>query len=123
MKRNGIAWFVYIIIGLGVIGLAAQLFSNPGNLLKSLFVTSMIILGILGVIYFFFHRKKASSRSEMRKYRQAVRQSKAKYNNAQFNKQSFIRNQRASKRRNNRRPSHLRVIDGNKSKEKNRTPY
>lgn len=121
MKNNTFTWIVYIIIGLGLFGLASQLISNPGNLLRGLLMTVIIGLLVFSLLYFFIFRRKAAS-NEMKKYQQAVKQSKAKYKNNQ-NESSIIRNKKSTNRKLNRRVSHLRVIDGNKSKEKNRTTF
>lgn len=131
MARNKWSILFYVIIGLGVIGLFSQLFTQPGRFFTSIFTTVGIGLAIFAVIYFVFLKKKAPS-NEMKKYKKAVRQSKAKYkqNNTHFVNSS--KTKLASKKqqpnlikrnRTKRSAVHLRVIEGNKAKRKDRASF
>lgn len=53
----------------------------------------------------------------MKKYKQAVKQSKAKYGKANYKTHP---SKPAMKKKRSRRVAHLRVIDGNKDKKKDR---
>lgn len=73
---------------------------------------------IFAAIYFLVLRQRPSS--EMKKYKQAVKQSKMKYKTSP---QSPVRssnkpNSLSSRKRSRKRATHLRVIEGNKSKKK-----
>lgn len=117
MVRNKFTTFVYIIIGLAIIGLFSQLFTNTANFFMNIFITLGIAAIIFAICYFFLFRNRTSS-SDMKKYKQAVKQSKIKHkaNTPQVNTQQATVKKRFSKKR----PNHLRVIDGNKSKRKKR---
>ncbi|MGM8365111.1 SA1362 family protein [Virgibacillus sp. W0181] len=122
MGRNKFTFLVYVILGLAGIGLITQLFGNTKNFLANVFVMIGMGLAVFAVIYFIFLRKRPGSNSEMKKYRKAVKQSKTKYKMHQdknYKKKSPI--QAKQKRRMSKRPSHLRVIDG--KKEKDRATY
>lgn len=101
--------FIYCLIGFAAIGLGYQLFVNPTTIIKtiSIFVFSGIVLYILARIIF----ARQGNNAEMRKYKQAVRQSQLKY-------QKSATKPRQPKQRKplRRRASHLRVIDGRKPK-------
>ncbi|MFA1821562.1 SA1362 family protein [Virgibacillus oceani] len=123
MSGNKIATLVYIIIGLAVIGLISQLFTNTVGFLTNILVMLAIGLAIFGVIYFVFLRKKSPS-NDAKKYKQAVKQSKTKYKNQNPNRSSMTKNKKPqpvqSRKKLHKRASHLRVIDGNKSNPKDR---
>src|SRR5690625_7818796 len=72
--------FIYVLIGFAVIGLGYQLFVNPTTLIKtmSIFVFSGVILYILARIIF----SRQGNNEEMRKYKQAVKQSQLKYSHS-----------------------------------------
>jgi Tfp pilus assembly protein PilO len=118
MSGNKIATLVYIIIGLAVIGLISQLFTNTIGFLTNIFVMLAVGLAIFGVIYFVFLRKKSPS-TDAKKYKQAVKQSKAKYKSQNTNRPATVKNKKTqpvqSRKKLHKRASHLRVIDGNKS--------
>ncbi|HLR66432.1 SA1362 family protein [Virgibacillus alimentarius] len=123
MARNKLTFLVYIIIGLALIGVVTQLYSNATSFLANLFLMIGIGVAVFAAIYFLFLRNRAPS-NDMKKYKKAVKQSKAKY------KQRRNPNIKTSTRKNlqslqvkkkpSRRASHLRVIEGNKSKKKKR---
>lgn len=124
MGRSKFSWIVYGIISLALIGIVYQLLTNTVGLFKSLFI--MIAVGsiIFTAIYFIFLKKRAPS-NDMKKYKQAVKQSKLKYK--QNNEASSFKNrnrQTTLKRRlARRRAPHLRVIQGSKPKQKDRTTF
>ncbi|WP_217586684.1 DUF378 domain-containing protein [Lentibacillus saliphilus] len=123
MKRRGISILIYGIIGLAAIGLVSQLFGNTAAFLSQIvFMVGMAALFLL-VFYFIFVRKRPPS-DEAKKYKQAVKQSKIKYRQGQqmTDDTSGRRNASGAKQKKptKRRASHLRVIDGNKSKRKKR---
>lgn len=110
---------IYLIIGLAVIGVVVQLLTNTISFLQSLLIMIGISILILGVIYLIFFKNRISG-DKMKKYKKAVKQSKAKYGRPS-SKTNFSTNRKQvskSKKRSKKRPTHLRVIDGNKSKKK-----
>lgn len=123
MVRNKLSILVYVIIGLAVIGIFSQLLTNTSSFITNLFFMVGIGVAISAAIYFIFLRKKAPS-DDMKKYKQAVKQSKTKY------KQQTSPNLKSStkkhvqplqmKKKTTKRAGHLRVIEGNKSKRKKR---
>ncbi|WP_164668638.1 SA1362 family protein [Virgibacillus doumboii] len=122
MLRNKFSVVVYTIIGLAVIGVIAQLFTNTASFLGNIMMMLGFGVAVFAVIYFIFLRKRAPS-NDSKKYKQAVKQSKAKYKNHTSipSNSSAKRTQPLQmKKKLNKRASHLRVIDGNKSKRKNR---
>lgn len=121
MGRNKFSVLVYILIGLAVIGVISQLLTNTADFLSSLFLMVAIGAAIFAAIYFIFLRKKAPS-NDMKKYKQAVKQSKAKYQQQSHTsiKSSTKKDAQLPKKKSSRRAGHLRVIEGSKSKRKNR---
>ncbi|WP_246187537.1 SA1362 family protein [Ornithinibacillus caprae] len=119
---NKLSTFIYIIIGLAAIGLISQLFTNTVDFLLNILIMVGFGAAIFAVVYFLFLKKRAPS-TDMKKYKQAVRQSKTKYkqNTSMNMKPSQHRSQQVPiKKKIKKRPNHLRVIDGNKSKRKKR---
>lgn len=123
MSRSKFSIVVYAIIALGVIGFVTQFFANPFSILKSLLM--MVVVGIIvfALIYFLFLRNRTNT-SHMRKYNKAVKQSQLKYQNknAQRN-QTNLNRQGLMRKRKNKNAPHLRVIEGNKSKRRNRATF
>lgn|SRR5690554_5598978 len=119
MSSNKIATLVYIIIGLAAIGLVSQLFTNTIGFLTNIIVMLALGLAIFGIIYLVFFRKKSPS-TDAKKYKQAVKQSKAKYQRHNQNRSAMTKNKKPqtlqSKKKLHKRASHLRVIDGNRNK-------
>ncbi|KKE80651.1 hypothetical protein NSA56_11095 [Oceanobacillus caeni] len=128
MVRNKWSILFYVIIGLGVIGIVSQLFTQPGKFVMSILTTIFFGLVIFAVIYFVFLRKKAPS-NEMKKYKKAVRQSKAKYksDNVRATQAAKLTSKKQpnpiKKNRSRRSAGHLKVIDGNKTKRKDRASF
>lgn len=128
MARNKWSILFYVIIVFGIIGLFSQLFTQPGKFLSSIIISVIIGLAIFAVIYFVFMKNKAPS-NDMKKYKKAVRQSKAKYkkDNTQLANHTKFTNQKKpdliKRNRTKRSASHLKVIEGNKSKRKDRASF
>ena len=129
MKRSKTAILVYLIVGLAVIGLFSQLFGNTKNFLLNIFVMIGVAVIIFGVFYYFISRKRGTS-DETKKYKQAVKQSKQKYqqNPSPRKAEDYPRGKKTTKstainRKGKKRATHLRVIEGNKSKGKDRATF
>ncbi|AUJ26292.1 SA1362 family protein [Virgibacillus dokdonensis] len=126
MKRKSISIAVYMIIGLATIGLLTQLFTKPANLINNMFISIGFGVVLFAIIYFVFIRKKSSS-NEMKKYKQAVKQSKAKYHQQKpAYKANATKQQPTSptlRKKKHKRAAHLRVIEGNKHKRKDRASF
>lgn len=128
MARNKFSIIVYAIIGLAIIGVVSQLFSNPSALFKNILIMIGMAVVIFAVFYFIFSKKGISKNNdEMKKYKQAVKQSQRKYKSSNVNQIVNNKAKRHSqlKKKNKRRASHLRVINGTggKQSEKNEPYY
>lgn len=122
--RNKLSVGVYIIIGLAVIGLISQLFTNTANFLTQIFIMIGVGVAIFAAIYFLFLRNSNSNNADdMKKYRQAVKQSKRKYTKKNAPTVNKGQHSRPGAKKVHRQVSHLRVIEGNKSKRKNRANF
>ncbi|WP_212925997.1 SA1362 family protein [Oceanobacillus sp. J11TS1] len=121
MRSKAVSIFVYLIIAFAAFGLFSQLFGNTVAFLSRLFISVFIGAAIFGLIYFFLMRRQPSGRQtdNMKKYKQAVKQSKSKYGHHKAVK-TVSHQKSPQKKRNPKRASHLRVIDGSKAKKKNR---
>lgn len=120
MKRKKTAYLFYIIIALAVFGVITQLFGNTRNFLMGIVTMLGFAVAIFALLYFVVNRPRGSS-DEMKKYKQAVKQSRSKYQQATPKKPTtvpFANQKTVRTRKGKRRPSHLRVIEGNKSKTK-----
>lgn len=124
MGRNKFSWIVYVIISLALVGLVYQLLTNTVGLFKNLFIMVAVGSIVFAAIYFIFLKKRAPS-DDMKKYKQAVKQSKLKYNQNTETSTFKNRNRQTTLRRrlSRRRAPHLRVIQGTKPKEKDRTTF
>ncbi|ENH97447.1 hypothetical protein J416_05523 [Gracilibacillus halophilus YIM-C55.5] len=125
MFQRKSAWLLYILIGLAIVGFTVSMFNNPGILIKNLLISLLIGAVIFGLIYYFFIYRRMTSNNELKKYRQAVKQSKQKYGKRPkanpVSKPSNIRKKPSIKNKPSRKHApHLRVIDGNKQKKKDR---
>ncbi|SFL82664.1 hypothetical protein SAMN04487943_104183 [Gracilibacillus orientalis] len=126
MNRNIGSIVVYALIGLAVFGFISFLITDTLGLLKFLFISLLIGAAMFGLVYFFFLRRRTPN--ELRKYRKAVKQSKQKYKYQQNNNRmqpSPIKHNVATKKsprplKTRKNHTHLRVIEGNKQKKKNR---
>lgn len=115
---------VYTIIGLAIIGVVTQLFGNTASFLANILTMLGIGVAVFALIYFLVLRKPNTT-NDAKKYKQAVKQSKAKYNQQQNKPITSSKRSQSFpvKKKSNKRASHLRVIDGNKSKRKNRASF
>ncbi|MBM7597987.1 uncharacterized membrane protein YuzA (DUF378 family) [Virgibacillus halotolerans] len=112
------------IIGLAAVGLITQLFTNTMSFFTSIFIMIGVGIVIFAVIYFVFLNKKPTP-NEMKKYKKAVKQSKAKYKQEKPANYTVNANKKQGiqKKKRGKRPTHLRVIDGNKPKGKDRASF
>lgn len=118
MKNSFVRFIIYGIIGLAVLGLIMQLVNNTSNFLFSTLTSIIFGLAIFGLLYYFVLGRRNNS-SDDKKYKQAVKQSHSKY--ATHKSAPKNRSQtKISPIKRKKRPNHLRVIDGNKTKSKNR---
>lgn len=122
MVRNKMSVLIYMLIGLAVIGIVSQLFTNTINFFTTIFITLGIGIAVFAVFYFVFLRKRTPS-NDMKKYKKAVKQSKAKYKQPSQTATANNKQQAQIKRKVNKRAPHLRVIDGNKHKKKDRASF
>lgn len=125
MARKIFPALIFSIIGLAVIGLVSQLFTNTVSFFTNIFVMLGIGIVLFAVFYVVFIRKRAPS-NDMKKYKNAVKQSKAKYKETSSSNHTAISNKKHSatqKKKWSKRAPHLRVIDGNKSKGKDRATF
>ncbi|RKQ16142.1 hypothetical protein D8M05_08015 [Oceanobacillus bengalensis] len=118
------AFLFYVIIGLALVGLATQLITSPGSFIKGIFITIGFGVAIFAFIYFVLLRKRAPS-NDMKKYKKAVQQSKAKYKDRGNSTKVTPKKQPnlIKKKRTKRTSNHLRVIEGNKTKGKDRATF
>ncbi|RLL48102.1 hypothetical protein D8M04_02165 [Oceanobacillus piezotolerans] len=126
MARNKLSLLFFVIIGFAIVGLFTQLFTNPGGFFKNILIMVGIGVVIAAIIYFVMTRSKTST-NDMKKYKKAVRQSKAKYKaDKPVSFKSATNKKQASpikKKRTKRSTNHLRVIEGNKTKRKDRASF
>ncbi|WP_051255248.1 SA1362 family protein [Pontibacillus marinus] len=118
---------IYAIVGLGIIGFGYKLFTDTSSLFTELLIGALVAVLIVGAVYFFLSRRNGGNSDEMKRYRQAVRQSKKKYGQTQSSKfsskmkPSTIKSKVTTKQKQMKKDTpQLRVIEGNKSKKKNR---
>lgn len=126
MGRSKFTIVVYFVIVLAIIGVVSQLFTSPGSFLKGILITLGMAVILFGVLYYFLSRKNGSNSKELKKYKQAVKQSNAKYKE---NKHIFTQKTEGNKtstkqpshpKKKSRKRAHLRVIDGYKDKDKDK---
>ena len=124
MARKIFPALIAAIIGLAAIGLVTQLFTNTVSFFTSIFIMIGVGIVIFALFYFVFLNKRAPS-NEMKKYKKAVKQSKAKYKQAKPSNYTGNTNKKpvSHKKKRSKRAPHLRVIDGNKSKGKDRASF
>lgn len=121
MLRNKTSLIFYALIGLAVFGFIASLIDNPIGLIISLVISLAIGGAIFGLIYFFFFRNRGTD--ELKKYRKAVKQSKQRYKNKNTSRSMASPSMKKTniiKKKKRKDVPHLRVIEGNKNKKKNR---
>ena len=121
MRANKVPIIMYVVIALAVVGLISALIVDTAGLITSIFTSLLIGALLFGAIYLFFIKRKRSD--ELTKYRKAVKQSKRKYNtNTKRTSMPTSLNMSSMKLSNSNRKDapHLRGIEGNKGKKKNR---
>src|SRR5690625_2726523 len=115
LRRNKLQVFMYIIIGLAIIGVISSFVSSPSKFIVSIFMMIGVAFVVFMIFSFIVNKKSPQSSNEMKKYRKAVKQSKAKYSNQ---RNSQIKKEKApsshTRGRRSRRASHLTVIEGKK---------
>ncbi|RWZ60102.1 hypothetical protein EQV77_02075 [Halobacillus fulvus] len=134
--RNWMTPVIYILMALAAFFVGLQLISNTTGFLSSIIMMIGIAVLVYGAIYFIFLRNRGyggggKSSNEMKKYKQAVKQSKQKYKQTTpVIKKSPVAKaaskpsggfSKKPKRRNS--APHLRVIEGSKNKDKNRASF
>ncbi|MFC4022816.1 SA1362 family protein [Oceanobacillus longus] len=127
MGRSKFSIVIYLIIGLAVVGLFSQLLGNTVNFLTNILLMVVVGAAIFGLLYFFVLRKRGPSNTDdMKKYKQAVKQSKSKYKQPKKPSNVATASTKAvipPKKKRSKRASHLRVIEGNKPKGKDRASF
>ncbi|GIO27487.1 SA1362 family protein [Ornithinibacillus bavariensis] len=120
MRKGKASFIIYGLIILAAIGIVWNLVTNPAGFLTNILMMVIMGLVLFGILYFVVFGRRGSS-SEEKKYKQAVRQSKSKYTQNRNTVQTYQNQQPSTiKKKNKKRPNHLRVIDGNKAKRKKR---
>lgn len=115
-QRSVLFYFVAVIAS---IGLLAWIMKEPGNLIKTLLITAVVATVIFFIARAIMrHRMGGDNHDEMRKYRRAVKQSQKKYE-SYYPSTNAKRMQSRKQVKRRRRPSHLKLIKGNKSADKN----
>src|SRR5690625_4532938 len=116
LRRNKLQVFMFVIVGLAIIGVISSFISSPSKFIVSIFMMIGVAFVVFMIFSFIVNRRSPQSNDEMKKYRKAVKQSKAKYNKKPTN--SHIRKSKDSsshvKGRRYKRASHLTVIEGRK---------
>jgi hypothetical protein len=128
MRGSWSSLLFFILIGLGIIGLIAVLWSNPIALLEKLLIGGLIVGGIFGLYKWL---SKGKSPNESQAYRRAVRQSKKRKKSSSTrhvprstSKLTVIPTRSIKKKRpsldrlKHKGHGHLTVIDGKKKKRK-----
>lgn len=128
MFRHKFSVWIYILLGIAIIGLGSKLLTNPTGFIMNILIIAGVGALIYGAIYFFIIRKRTTD--DLKKYKKAVKQSKKKYKNQQTKKastaNSIQKNQHVLKRKKIAKKTdapHLRVIEGKKQKRKDRATF
>lgn len=112
-------WIIGGIFLLAVVGLGSYLFTNPAGLLKQLV---FMVIGVAAILLIFrLWSNRSQSGRERNAFAKAARQSKlrAKRRKVQTKAKSHLRNRPLRKRS----TAHLTVIEGKKSKKKDRAIF
>lgn len=128
MFRHKFSVWIYIILGIAIIGLGSKLLTNPTGFIMNILIIAGLGALIYGAIYFFIIRKRTTD--DLKKYKKAVKQSQKKYKNQQIKKtstaNSIKKSQPVLKRKKISKKTdvpHLTVIDGKKQKRKDRATF
>src|SRR5690625_1117365 len=116
LRRNKLQVFMFVIVGLAIIGVISSFVSSPSRFLVSIFMMIGVAFVVFMIFSFIVNRRSPQSSNEMKKYRKAVKQSNAKYKkqhvSTQVKKSKNPPTQPRGKR--SKRASHLTVIEGRK---------
>lgn len=119
-----VSYLIYGVIALGILGLFSKLFSNPLSLLTNI----VVIAAIAGIIYLVYTRLTQGKvdRKEQQAFRKAVRQSK-KRSKDRVSKKNNVTSMTSAKshkiKPRKKSDAQLTVIEGKKSKKKNRASF
>src|SRR5690625_6176118 len=83
MRHNKLQFVLYILISLAIIGVVSSLIQNPGSFIVQIFMIVAIAFVVFLIFSYVVQRRSPQNSSEMKKYRQAVKQSKEKYKKKQ----------------------------------------
>lgn len=127
MRQNKLSILMFVIIALAIFGVTFSLINDPMSFLFSILKIIGIAVVLSSLVYFIFIKKRGTSKdnTEMKKYKQALKQSKDKYkaSKSQTNAKSVSQQSKTvplRRKASKKRPSHLRVIEGNKTDKKKR---
>jgi len=115
MRGRSMYFILSSVILLSVVGFLTLLFNNPGSLLRSIFISAVII----GVIYFIARNvitTSASNRGEHRAFLKAAKTSKKRIKR----KEVSMKSSTSRGRKFRKEAVHLTVIEGKKGKKKSR---
>lgn len=111
-QRNSLLfYFVFTIAGIGLI---SWLIKNPSNFFITILITAIVATLVLLIIRAIMRRRVGNvNYNETRKYRQAVKQSRKRYEQP---KPHIVHKK---PRRHRDRPNHLKLVKGNKQVKRN----
>ncbi|KGX90893.1 membrane protein [Pontibacillus halophilus JSM 076056 = DSM 19796] len=130
--------FIYVVVGLAILGIGFKLITQTQAFFTDLLITVGFVALFGAIAYFIFFKRRGmggGGSNEMKRYRQAVKQSKQKYaSNSSPSltskmkpsniKKSSVKGTKAKAKAKPKAKrassSHLRVIEGNKDKKKDR---
>lgn len=127
MRGKVVPTIAFALIFLALFGFGYKMVSDPAGLMRSLVYIVAFAALISAAFYFLFYKRRqgAAPSSDMKKYKQAVKQSQQKYKKnttpASVTKPKKVT--QIKKRTPRKRPSHLRVIEGQKTEKKNRALF
>ncbi|HZW67338.1 MAG TPA: SA1362 family protein [Pseudogracilibacillus sp.] len=106
-QRNSLLfYFVFTIAGIGLI---SWLTKNPSNFFTTILITAIFATVVFLIIRAVMRRRVGNANyNETRKYRQAVKQSRKRY------EQPKAKVVHKKMRRHRDRPNHLKLVKGNK---------
>src|SRR5699024_12859394 len=114
-RQNKGSIVLTVILGLAVIGLISYVGNDPGKFLLNILMIAVIGFVLFLILRAVMKRRSGGTSDEMKKYRQAVKQSKQKYNNQpEKPKQKSKKDKSGKSRRKRRTRPHQTAIDGKK---------
>jgi len=128
MRSKIVPITVYAVIFLALFGFGYNMIADPTGLLKNVLMILGFAVLISVAFYFLFMKKRqvAAPSSDMKKYKQAVKQSQQKYKKPAPPASNVIKHKQVSKikkKTQKKRSSHLRVIEGQKTEKKDRALF